>query len=180
MKVYEKVVIGVVLAVLGASLIVCFVPPVRDLAFRAFCLHAINRAQQRRARLLCETDHQALLDAGRQVLRQAPIESQTEDGRKPSGHLPVPKAVEIPKAIRRLKPHGLFVDYDGYVTMEMHGGMDHFGIRIYPADFNEPEPNFFYGHRKLVEGLWYYDDGYLHNPEYDKRIDAIIEEHRRP
>ena len=63
--------------------------------------------------------------------------------------------------------------------MEMHGGMDHFGVRIYPEDFNEPDRYFKYVDRELLPGLWYYDDGYIHNPEYDKRIDTLIEENKK-
>ena len=32
-----------------------------------------------------------------------------------------------------------------------------------------------YGDRKLLEGLWYSDDSYHHNPNYDKEIDAILQ-----
>ena len=83
---------------------------------------------------------------------------------------------QTPKAIRDLKPKRIGIDYDGFMYLEMHGGMDHFGVKIYPEDFNEPSRGSFkYGDRELLPGLWYYDDGYLHNPEYDKRIDEIIQ-----
>jgi hypothetical protein len=61
----------------------------------------------------------------------------------------------------------------------MHGGMDHFGVKIYPEDFKKPRDYFEYGDRELLPGLWYYDDGYLNNPEYDKRIDELIEKHKK-
>jgi hypothetical protein len=66
----------------------------------------------------------------------------------------------------------------------MHGGWDHikremshFGVNIYPEDFKEPKGNFKYGDRELLPGLWYYDEGYLRNPEFDKIIEKLIEEH---
>ena len=62
--------------------------------------------------------------------------------------------------------------------MEMHGGMTHFGVRIYPEDYKKPDRYFKYVDRELLPGLWYYDDGYIHNPKYDKRIDTLIEENK--
>ena len=33
-----------------------------------------------------------------------------------------------------------------------------------------------YGDRKLLDGLWYYDDGYKGDPNsFDKKIDRILE-----
>jgi hypothetical protein len=93
------------------------------------------------------------------------------------GDIGIPSGVEIPRAIQDLKPHVCLISLDGYLTLEMHGGMDHFGVRIYPEDYKEPDRYFKYGDRELLPGLWYYDDGYIHNPEYDKWIDKLINEH---
>ena len=35
----------------------------------------------------------------------------------------------------------------------------------------------FRGDRKLLEGLWYYDDEYRIDPNYDREVDAILKEH---
>lgn len=138
----------------------------------------VKDAQRRRVLLLCNTDHRALLKAGREILSQLPEDYLNTGGKRVAGILPVPKGVQIPKAIQDIKPRGVFVDYDGYLIIEMHGGMDHFGVRIYSQGYKEPESHFRYVDRELLPGLWYYDDGYIHNPEYDKRIDALIEEHK--
>ncbi len=76
-----------------------------------------------------------------------------------------------------LRPQTILIDYSGYLLIEMHGGMDHFGVRIYPEGVNEPHP-LFHGGRTLLEGLVYYDEGYSLNPEYDKVIDELIEKHK--
>ena len=55
----------------------------------------------------------------------------------------------------------------------MHGAYTHFGVFAYPEDFNEPFEGYKYGHRKLIDGLWYFDDEYDY-PEYDKKIDALL------
>jgi hypothetical protein len=140
----------------------------------------IDNVQSRRVLLLCNTDHQVLLKAGREILSQVPKDhlNPQPDGIRHVGEIGVPKGITIPQAIRDLKPRGYLVNLDGYLILEMHGGMDHFGVQIYPEDFKELELNFKYGDRELLPGLWYYDEGYHYGPEkYDKRIDELIEEH---
>jgi len=68
----------------------------------------IKDAQRRRVLLLCNTDHQALLLAGREILSQVPKDSLNPrpDGIRHLGDIGVPKGVEIPQAIRDLKPRG--------------------------------------------------------------------------
>jgi len=141
----------------------------------------IRQAQRRRVLLLCDTDHQALLKAGREILNQIPKDrlNPRPDGIRHLGDIGVPNGVQIPRAIQDLKPCGCLISLDGYLTLEMHGGMDHFGVRIYPVDYKEPERNFKYDNRELLPGLWYYDDGYYYNPEYDKRISKLIDEHKK-
>jgi hypothetical protein len=143
--------------------------------------------QKRRVLLLCNTDHQALLKAGREILSKIPKDrlNPHSDGGIDSGGFNVPKGIQIPQAIKDLKS-SYVVRYEVndsylsiYLSLEMHGGMDHFGVKIYPEDFKKPRDYFEYGDRELLPGLWYYDDGYLNNPEYDKRIDELIEKHKK-
>ena len=151
---------------------------------------AHRQADLRRVLLLCGTDHQALLNAGREILDQVPKDYLRQNP-PPNGvsHLGnfkffLPEDIQIPQAIRDLKPFVCLISLDGYLTLEMHGGWDHikremshFGVYIYPEDFKEPEHNFKYGDKELLPGLWYYDEGYNHNPQYGERIDKMIEEH---
>jgi len=149
---------------------------------------AHRHAHLRRVMLLCDTDHQALLKAGREILSQVLEGSMNPrpDGIRHLGDLKfvLPKGVQIPHNIRELKPHVCLISHDGYLTLEMQWFFDHFrremshfGVNIYPEDFEEPERNFKYGDRELLPGLWYYDEGYLRNPEFDKLIEELIEEH---
>ena len=87
----------------------------------------------------------------------------------------LPKGVEFPKIIVDLDPHALKV-IGGYVDIVIPGAGNSFGVRIYPEDFVEPYPDFFYGHRKLAEGLWYYDEWYELDPNYDSVVDRFINE----
>lgn len=182
-----KMILGIAVATIVIALVVLnFYPWYRTRFVMDFFLErAIEQAQQRRILLLCETDHQALLKDGREILRKvSPMEKKIKKGHVYEGYVPFPKEVKemgLPETIRKLKPRTVLirhVNYKIYLTIEMHGGMDHFGVYIYPEDSNEPRSDYLYG-RELIPGLWYYDDGYLHNPEYDKHIDALIEEHKQ-
>lgn len=186
MKARKIMVLGITVAVVVLGLIAGFVFWRSDYMQRrherellAFWEEGIKDAQRRRVLLICDTSHQALLKAGREILNQAPKDllNPQPDGIRHLGDIGVPAGVDIPRAIRDLKPHGCLISLDGYLTLEMHGGMDHFGVRIYPEDYKEPDRYFKYGDKELLPGLWYYDDGYIHNPEYDKRIDDLIAEH---
>jgi hypothetical protein len=180
MKTRKKIALGIAVAMVLVTLISVFVFPWREPLFRVLWLRAIHQAQQRRVLLLCKTDHPALLKAGREILSKVSKDrlNPQSDGYRYLGDFAVPKGVRTPQAIRNLRPRGFIISYDNYLTVEMHGGMDHFGVKIYPEDFREPHRNFEYGDRELLPGLWYYDDGYLHNPEYDKMIETLIEEYK--
>ena len=138
--------------------------------------------QQRRVRLLCHTDHEALLQAGRQILRQGPKDPMNY---RPYGPIhidgfPVPRGVPIPKVIRKLRPHACLINFNGHVVVQMQGGIADFGVKIYPEGFSRPSRYFKYGNKELLPGLWYYDYRYSHDPEYNKRIDEIMQTGRWP
>jgi len=139
----------------------------------------------RRARinLLCKTDHQVLLEACRELSR-----------REASGELkakryhvyppPDPEVSTFPRTILDLKPSTVTVDPGGVVMVAVVGGLDHFGVIAYPEGIEDiaPPPGIefgAYGDRKLIEGLWYYDDGYDNNPKYDKKISAWMEKYKK-
>lgn len=180
MKKRWKIALGIVVPVVLAVLVIYYFLFLSHSSFVFGILwsHGIRQAQHRRVVLLCETDHQALLKAGREILSQLPEDYLDTGGKRVAGIRFIPEGVQIPKTIRDIRPRGLFVDYDGYLIMEMHGGMDHFGVEIYPEDYKEPRRNFKYGDRELLPGLWYYDEGYDHNPEYDRWIDTLLEENK--
>jgi len=117
------------------------------------------------------------LQAGREILRKSP------DPRKygPYGPIhidgfPVPRGVPIPRVIRKLRPHATLINFNGYVVVQMQGGIGDFGVKIYPEGFSRPSRYFRFGNRELLSGLWYFDDRYNHDREYNKRIDALMQE----
>lgn len=147
---------------------------------RIYMNYALRRAQKSRVRILCKTDHEALLKAGREVLSQTHInEEYFNSGESPGGgNTPsLPKEVRIPQIIRDLKG-GIAIHDDGYLLIPMHGAIDNWGLKIYPDYFKKPYSDYEYGDRELIPGLWYYDHRYMGNPDYDKEIDLLIEEHK--
>ena len=145
------------------------------------------QAERMVVRALSKTDHQALLKAGREVLSQMPkMQNKTPDGSMVHGSVEIPEEIRLPQALRDLSARDIAVDSDGYMRIEMHGAFTHFGFRIYPEDFNAPADTGFkfeYGDRKIIDGLWYYDDGYYYPdgssfPDYAKKVDALLKQNK--
>ncbi len=177
--------IVLVLTIGGATawLVLARSPSSLEAELMAFVDSSIRDAKLMRVRLLCESGPQELLQAGRQVLSKVPPEAFNKYPLEPGqgeimGFYPIPSKVPMPEAIRNLRPHHILAATRGYLIIEMHGGMDHFGLYVYPEDYKAPDPDFTYGDRQLIPGLWYYDEGYHYNSDYDKRIDALIETYK--
>jgi len=127
----------------------------------------VDESRRARERLLSETDHELLLEAGRESLRQHkgdPVVHKV-------GHRPKSTVVQqFPKVILDLAPEAIFIEGDRIVIDMFSNGLDHFGVFVYPEDFEGPKK----GDRMLIEGLWYYDDKYIHDPKYDQWVDRMI------
>ena len=132
------------------------------------------------ARLLCGTDHQVLLEACWELSRRVSA-GDLESGNYYIRTQPDHQASQFPQVILDLAPNYVFIDENdsGRVVLEMRGGLDHFGVTAYTEDYMESGPKHEYGDRELIPGLWYYDNGYFNNPEYDKKIDELIKEHKK-
>lgn len=141
----------------------------------------VQQSQRAQIRLLCKTDHQALLEACREVSREV-----KEGKLKPDRHFirfdPEPEVLRLlPQEILDIKPSYIYIDEldCGRVMLEMLGGLGHFGVEAYTEDFMKANPDFEYHDRKLIDGLWYYDDGYNENPDYAKRIEKLIRKNKQ-
>jgi hypothetical protein len=137
-------------------------------------------SQRRRIRLLYHTDHEELLKAGREILKKGPKDPMNYRyyGPQHIDGFPVPRGIRIPKVIRKLRPHASLINRNGYVVLQMQGGMSDFGVRIYPENFKGKTYYFTPGKRQLLPGLEYYDYKYRYIPQYDKVIDYVIQNGR--
>jgi hypothetical protein len=78
-----------------------------------------------------------------------------------------------------LEPGYVDIRENGVVMVALAGGLDHFGVIGYPSDYNEipisgepGERKVKLGDKKLINGLWYYDEDYDEDPEYDKKVES--------
>ena len=58
----------------------------------------------------------------------------------------------------------------------MSGGIYHYGVTAYPENYKKPSDDFEFGDKKIIDGLWYYEDGY--NSNDDKWVDSLLEKGR--
>jgi len=143
----------------------------------AFVSHGLRYAERARTQLLCDTDHHALLCACRQLSERVAIGNLCL-GKYRVRLDPAPEASQFPETIQDLGPSYVRIDDDGRVMIEMLGGLGHLGVLAYPGDYEKPFSDFRYGDRELVPDLWYYDDGYRADPDFDKVIDTILAEQK--
>jgi hypothetical protein len=132
--------------------------------------------QQRRVLLLYHTDYEELLKAGREILSRGPkdLEHYIYLGPMHINGFPVPRGIPIPKVIRKLRPYATLINFNGFTFVQMKEGVVGFGVKIYPEGFKPPPSPFEYGNRELIPGLWYFDEKYDTDSEYDRKIDEVI------
>jgi hypothetical protein len=128
-------------------------------------------------RLLCRTDHQAFLAECRELHRQLSVDNAEI---KQQEYIKVPDS-ELSKfpLIRRLGGR-VFASIKGSVWIELGTTMRHFGVSAGTEDsLSQSSSNRPYGNRELVPGLWYYDDAYNRNKNYDETIDQMLKRRRK-
>lgn len=126
---------------------------------------------------MCQTDHEALLQAGREMLSKAPKDLMRYAVGRPVhiDGIPTSRIMPIPRVIRKLRPHAVLINLNGYIVLHMQEGLVNFGVKIYPQGFSRPSGHFRFGNRELLPGLWYYDHKYRQGPAYDEKIDKILQ-----
>jgi len=118
------------------------------------------------------------LDACRELSRRF-ARGELKSGQYNVRHDSHPDVAGFPKPIIDLAPNLVIIDEYGGVSLDMMGGFDHFGVSFYPVDYKKPPfVGFKLGDKELIDGLWYYDDGYEGNPRYQKKIDALLQKRK--
>jgi hypothetical protein len=118
----------------------------------------VSEREQARARLLCQANHRVLLEESRDVAKQF------DAGLYVWSRLSAEEIARFPAVIRMLDPTYVSVDESGVVEIEVAAKQFPMGVRVYPEGYAKSHPEASYGDRKLLEGLWYYDQGYRDNP----------------
>jgi hypothetical protein len=143
-KMLAVAIIAVIISGLGYVLLIAM-PFIRSTT-------AVERDMERaRMRLLCETDHQALLGACRAILRQV------ADGKLKTGVYVDEEIAQFPDPIHSLRPNHVTIG-EGKLKIEMmYVGWSELGVYAYCEGYRYSPPLSKYGDRKLLDGLWYYE-----------------------
>lgn len=130
-------------------------------------------ARKRRANLLYRVDHQSLLDACRELSRR--VTDGDLEARTYYVHtMPDAAVSSFPQVILDLEPSTVTINEEGVVVVAVAGGLDHFGVIACPKGIDDSLAHGSDGGKKLLDGLWYYDDGYREDPGgYEKKIEAL-------
>ncbi len=143
-----------------------------------FLLMDVSDADGARVRLLYETDHQALLDACRELSKRvAAGELKPGEYYWMGGH-PPGQALILPQIILDLKPGAVVVSEHG-ISIVMVGHSDPLGVYTYSPEDREQHHT---AGKKLVEGLWYYDLKYQEHPgeDWESHLEKLRPKARRP
>jgi hypothetical protein len=133
-----------------------------------------KKTKERHTHLLCDTDYQVLLEGCRELSRMVTT-GELKKCEYMVRNNPEAETLGFPRVILDLEPTYVHIDSEGRVIVELGGGLHHFGVYGYPVDYKKPLTNFKYGNRKLVDGLWYYEDDYEGNPQLQKKIETLIQ-----
>jgi hypothetical protein len=131
---------------------------------------SVRETDRRTANLLYETDHKALLAVCREVMR-----NPSKYGTNPNvlgadsvdRFYPDPRDPNMPSVIRALQP-AYIVAEDSHVRIELGGGFHHYGVNAY-AEGTQGN-----GDKRLLDGLWYYDEGFQECPnDWEEKLEAL-------
>jgi len=130
-------------AVVGIPVMLCMLFAVyMTLFWSGWALRLKNATDRRQRLILYQTDHRAVLEAGRQMLADT------------NAYPTYPENTNLPKVLRDLEPnYVLIADDRSKLDVEMGGGFFHFGYTIYRDDMAGR------GEKQLLPGLWYYSEG---------------------
>lgn len=130
-----------------------------------------HRVERRLVHLLCETDHEWLLEACRNVSKRTAA-GEYEAGRAYAIRR-YPGRYRLPQAILDVDPLFVKIDGEGLVWVELFWAPSQ-GVVAYPEGY-EFRTDHRAGDRELVPGLWFYDEHYSPKyPKYMEYIDGLI------
>jgi len=130
----------------------------------------LKEANERRSILLYKTDHAALLDGCRKLIKES-REGKWPEETYDVSFRPHPDSAKLPETILKLNPTVVFIENDR-VMIAMSGGLDHFGVHYFSEGFSEAEQKK-WGGKKLLDGLWYYDDRYRKATNSEQYIESL-------
>jgi hypothetical protein len=173
----RRVLVGVFALIVLSLVAYAITPSVRFLvAVVVFTRKWARQAEQAQNHLFLETDYQELLAACRSLSKRVAA------GELRSGQYQVylgkrdPETLSFPQVILDLRPAEVLTNFHGYgeVLIVLFPGPEWLGITGFPEGTEG------HGAVKLIEGLWYFDNGYGEDdPKYMARINDMVEKGRQ-
>lgn len=141
----------------------------------------ISELAVKQQRLLYKTDHQELLNACRDAMKDLKARRFSRAKINTSEVAVDANVAEdlkrMPEAIKRLEPVYVWFEPNN-VMVALMGGLGHSGVRAYAEG---AAPLAAEDEIKLIDGLWYYDDGLREGgPEYRKYLKSLEKEALSP
>jgi hypothetical protein len=131
-----------------------------------------------RRKIIYEIDHNKLIEACRKLMSEA-MEGKWDAGEyylrdiEDRSVVYKNKVEKMPQEIIELEPAYILITEDK-VRIEMHGGIVHFGITVSYSNNLEPKGyEKYFGNKQLIEGLWYYDDGFQKDPNFAEYLESL-------
>ena len=141
----------IILIVISSLVAIMILYPILSVILGADLYRTIT-LKSRIDKLIYHTDHQALLTACRNLIRED-YRGQYDFGFYGWGRLHRhPDVDKFPKEIQNLKPFTLDVS-DNMVVIELLGGLSHCFLIAFSEDYEQQ-----YGEKKLIDGLWISSD----------------------
>ncbi len=173
----RRVIVGVFVLIVLSLVAYAITPSVRFLvAVVIFTRKWARQAEQAQNHLFLEADYQELLAACRSLSKRVAA------GELRSGQYQVylgkrdPNTLSFPQVILDLKPAEVIMNCHGRgeVVIVLFPGPEWLGVTAYPEGSEGG------GAVELIEGLWYFDNGYGDNdPKYTARINDMVEKGRQ-
>jgi hypothetical protein len=135
-----------------------------------YMAYAAKDVKKRKINLLYETDHLQLKSVCVKLLDEAKKGKWEFGVRYTIRRNPVSGIENMPALILQLKPTCVYIERE-VVMIEFAGGLTHFGVMYIGEEAKDTV--MWPGDKKLVDGLWYYDDGYQKNPDYEEYIESL-------
>ena len=141
-------------------------------------IHDVNEMEKRRPVLLYETDHQALLEACRELSQQVATGQLKPGTYFLYGPHVDPETRQFPQLIRDIEPLNVLIDLDVvYVTMSVRVV---YGILAFPENIDRKNIEMYEESNRieLINGLWYFDNDFLNHPEHMKEVQELLEKRK--
>jgi len=152
--------------------VVCGIAPFVYLGyFAVWAIRDLNSMEARRPVLLYQTDHRALLEACRELSRQVAGGELRHGEYRVHGHHPDPETRQFPQLILDLDPLRAEIESNGVVNLMM-SPVVLYGVYALPE--NHEDPPAYPWRTELIDGLWYYDEGFRHHPERQKDVEELL------